>query len=48
PHKKTFEVEVTVKGEVLATGSASKKKDAEQLAAEKALERLVELGKEKS
>ena len=47
PHKRTFEVEVTVKGEVLATGSASKKKDAEQLAAEKALERLVESGKEK-
>lgn len=40
PHRKTFEVEVRIKGEVRGTGSASKKKDAEQLAAEEALKKL--------
>lgn len=40
PHKKVFEVEVAVNGEVLGTGTAGKKKDAEQAAAEEALKRL--------
>ncbi len=40
PHKKVFEVEVAVNGEVLGTGTAGRKKDAEQAAAEEALKRL--------
>ncbi len=40
PHRKVFEVEVVIGGEVLGTGSATKKKDAEQLAAAEALKRL--------
>lgn len=40
PHRKTFEVEVRIRGEVWGRGSASKKKDAEQLAAEEALKKL--------
>lgn len=40
PHKKRFEVAVLISGEVLGTGSAMKKKDAEQLAAGEALKRL--------
>lgn len=40
PHRKVFEIEVVVGGEVLGTGSAAKKKDAEQLAAAEALEKL--------
>ncbi|HLC18422.1 MAG TPA: ribonuclease III [Thermodesulfobacteriota bacterium] len=40
PHKKTFEIEVSVNGEALGTGTARKKKDAEQAAAAEALGRL--------
>jgi len=39
-HRKTFLVEVSVAGRVTATGSASSKKEAEQLAAHQALEQL--------
>jgi ribonuclease III len=39
-HKKVFSVEVIVTGKVMGTGRATKKKDAEQLAAREALERL--------
>lgn len=46
PHKKTFEVEVVISGEVLGTGSANKKKDAEQFAAGEALKKLQERKKE--
>jgi ribonuclease-3 len=42
PHRRVFEVEVTVKGRVLGSGTALRKKDAEQLAARQALERLKE------
>lgn len=41
PHKKTFDIEVTVAGKTLGKGTASKKKDAEQLAAEEALRNLT-------
>ncbi|MBI5642381.1 MAG: ribonuclease III [Deltaproteobacteria bacterium] len=40
PHKKMFEVEVVITGEVLGVGLASKKKDAEQFAAASALKNL--------
>ena len=40
PHKRVFEVEVAVNGEVLGRGTAGRKKDAEQAAAEEALKRL--------
>ncbi|MBI2413590.1 MAG: ribonuclease III [Deltaproteobacteria bacterium] len=40
PHKRTFEVEVIITGEVFGRGSASKKKDAEQSAAASALKEL--------
>ncbi len=46
PHKKVFEVEVLITGEVLGVGSATKKKDAEQYAAGEALKRLKEILKE--
>lgn len=39
-HRKTFLVEVSVPGRVTAEGSGSSKKEAEQLAAEQALEQL--------
>ena len=42
PHKKTFEVEVYVRGELYGRGSASRKKDAEQEAAGEALKRFYE------
>ncbi len=42
PHKRVFEVEVAVNGEVLGKGTAGRKKDAEQAAAEEALKRLKE------
>jgi ribonuclease-3 len=40
PHKRVFDVEVAVNGEVLGRGTAGRKKDAEQAAAEEALKRL--------
>lgn len=40
-HKRTFEVAATVDGEALGTGKGSTKKDAEQTAAQEALERLA-------
>ncbi len=40
PHKKRFEVEVMITGEVFGAGSAAKKKDAEQFAALEALKKL--------
>ncbi|MCC6502237.1 MAG: ribonuclease III [Deltaproteobacteria bacterium] len=46
PHKKTFDVEVSVNGKALGKGTASKKKDAEQLAAGEALKNLTERYKE--
>ncbi len=46
PHKKIFEVEVVITGEVLGVGSAMKKKDAEQYAACEALKKLKDLLKE--
>lgn len=46
PHKKTFDIEVIVAGKSLGKGTASKKKDAEQLAAEEALRNLTERFKE--
>jgi len=46
PHKKTFEIEVMINDKVWGSGSASKKKEAEQLAAEEALERLQAAGGE--
>lgn len=42
PHKRSFEIEVAINGEVLGRGVANKKKDAEQAAAKEALERLKE------
>lgn len=39
-HKRTFEVAATVDGEALGTGKGNTKKDAEQTAAQEALERL--------
>lgn len=42
PHKKTFEVEVMVSGRALGTGSANRKKDAEQAAAGEALKNMTE------
>jgi ribonuclease III len=39
-HKRVFSIEVIVGGKVLGKGSGTKKKDAEQLAAREALERL--------
>ena len=41
PHERTFEVEAMVEGESLARGSGRSKKDAEQAAAEAALESLA-------
>ncbi|MEK6579778.1 MAG: putative dsRNA-binding protein, partial [Bdellovibrionota bacterium] len=41
-HAKTFEVEVRMKGKVLAVASGSSKKDAEQAAAKAAIENVVE------
>lgn len=46
PHKKTFDIEVFVAGKALGKGTASKKKDAEQLAAGEALKNLTERLKE--
>lgn len=46
PHKKTFDIEVYVAGKALGKGTASKKKDAEQLAAGEALKNLLERFKE--
>lgn len=43
PHKKLFEIEVIVGGQVLGAGKAHKKKDAEQHAALEALNKLREL-----
>lgn len=43
PHRKIFEVEVVITGEVLGAGSASKKKDAEQYAAGEALKKLKDI-----
>ncbi|MFQ5465976.1 MAG: ribonuclease III [Thermodesulfobacteriota bacterium] len=40
PHRKTFEVEVYVRGELYGKGAASRKKDAEQEAAGQALKRF--------
>ena len=40
PHERTFEVVAMVEGEALARGSGRSKKDAEQAAAEAALESL--------
>lgn len=40
PHKKIFEVEAIVGGDVLGIGAAASKKDAEQQAAEEALKKL--------
>lgn len=42
PHKKTFLIEVLISGVVLGTGTAMKKKDAEQMAAAEALKKLQE------
>lgn len=42
PHKRTFVVEVLVAGKTLGEGTASKKKEAEQLAAGEALVNLTE------
>lgn len=42
PHKKVFEVEVYVGGKVLGSGSANRKKDAEQAAAGEALKNMTE------
>jgi len=42
PHRKTFDIEVFVAGKALGKGTASKKKDAEQLAAGQALTNLLE------
>ena len=41
PHQRTFEVVAVVEGEELARGSGRSKKDAEQAAAEAALESLT-------
>ena len=41
PHERTFEVAAMVEGEELARGSGRSKKDAEQAAAEAALESLA-------
>jgi len=41
-HAKTFTVTVTCKEELLGTGTARRKKDAEQLAAKEAMERITE------
>jgi ribonuclease-3 len=46
PHKRTFEVEVIVAGQVMGAGAAGKKKDAEQQAALMALKALKETNKE--
>ncbi len=43
PHRKVFEVEVVITGEVLGAGSATKKKDAEQCAAGEALKKLKDI-----
>lgn len=43
-HKRTFEVSATVDGEALGMGKGSTKKDAEQTAAQEALERLSKAG----
>jgi ribonuclease-3 len=42
-HKKVFEVEVKVNGEVIGRGAAARKKEAEQTAAKEALEKLEKL-----
>lgn len=44
PHERTFEVAACVDGELLGTGRAARKKDAEQVAAREALQRLAEQG----
>jgi ribonuclease III len=40
PHKRTFTIEAVVTGKVMGTGSAARKKDAEQIAAREALREL--------
>jgi ribonuclease-3 len=42
-HRKLFQIEVSVRGEVVASGSGASKKEAEQEAARQALERLRNL-----
>jgi ribonuclease-3 len=44
PHERTFEVVARVDGEEIARGSGRSKKDAEQRAAEAALEALTAVG----
>jgi ribonuclease-3 len=44
PHQKVFTIEVVVDGEVMGSSSAGRKKDAEQGAAEQAIEALKEKG----
>ena len=46
PHKKVFEIRVSVDGRVLGRGEAGRKKDAEQMAAREALEELKREGEE--
>ncbi len=43
PHRKVFEVEVAINGTVFGSGSATKKKDAEQYAAGEALKKLKDI-----
>jgi len=43
-HQKTFQIEVWINGECLATGAGSTKKEAEQRAAKSALEHLERSG----
>jgi len=43
-HEKVFEVELELRGEIMGRGSGRSKKDAEQVAARQALERLVGRG----
>jgi len=40
-HEKSFTVGVTCTGQLLGTGSAPRKKDAEQLAAKEAMEKIL-------
>lgn len=42
PHQRVFTIEVRVMDKILGTGTAGKKKDAEQLAAKEALDKLAE------
>ncbi|MBI5970015.1 MAG: ribonuclease III [Deltaproteobacteria bacterium] len=46
PHKKTFAVEAIIGGKVLGRGCAASKKEAEQAAAEEALQNLERLNKD--